>query len=336
MPIHTVLGPIEADELGPTSMHEHALIDARVWQDDAAEDVRSAKVTIRSLGRLRWNVMSSADNLVLDEPETALRELTEARRAGLSGLVDLTCVGLGRRPEDLVALARGSDLHIMVGCGFYVHDSHPEWLTNATVDAIATSLIDELDNGIADSGIRPAIIGEIGTSTPITDREARVLRAAGRAGAATGAAVSIHLDARGTEGLNALALATEDGMPPSRVVLGHLDEHLDDAYHLELAATGAVLEYDTFGAEFGWSDGYREPSDGGRMESLARLVEAGHGNHVVLGCDVWAKSQLTTYGGMGYEHLMSRIVPTLRSRYGLPDDILARMLVDTPRRLLER
>ena len=31
MSIYTVLGPIAADELGPTNMHEHVFVDARTW-----------------------------------------------------------------------------------------------------------------------------------------------------------------------------------------------------------------------------------------------------------------------------------------------------------------
>jgi phosphotriesterase-related protein len=336
MPIHTVLGPIDPLELGRTTMHEHTFIDARVWLTPGESVSASTKVTIRELGQLRWNVMALEDNLVLDDPEIALRELSDARQAGLSGFVDTTTVGIGRRPVDLVSLARQSGLQIMVGGGFYVHASHPDWLEDASVDQIATELIRELDHGIDGTGIRPAIIGEVGTSTHITPCEERVLRAVGRAAVMTGAAVSVHLDGRGTEGLRALGLITDEGVSPSRVVLGHLDEHLDLAYHRDLAAAGAVLEYDTFGAEFYWGDGNKEPSDADRMEHLAKLVEGGLAGQIVLGCDVWTKSQLRSYGGMGYEHLVSRIAPMLQSRFGIDDAAMSLMLVETPRRLLDR
>jgi phosphotriesterase-related protein len=50
---------------------------------------------------------------------------------------------------------------------------------------------------------------------------------------------------------------------------------------------------------------------------------------------VWTKTQLHAYGGMGYDHLLRRIVPALRSR-GVTSSMLDAMLVDNPRRLLER
>ena len=179
-------------------MHEHALLDARVWATDQSAPI-SEKVTMAVLGQLRWDVMSMNDNLVLDDPAIALREMTAARQAGLSGFVDLTNVGTGRRPLALVELARASGLHVMVGCGFYIHGSHPAWIEDASIDTIAATLIDELDSGIEDSGIRPAIIGEIGTSDPLAPCEERVLRAAGRA-ASQWRRNLIHLDGRGTKG----------------------------------------------------------------------------------------------------------------------------------------
>jgi phosphotriesterase-related protein len=336
MAINTVLGAIDPQDLGPTSMHEHALLDARVWFTPTEDIDPSSKVSIETLGQIRWNVMSVEDNLVLDDPEVALLELTDAKRSGLSGFVDLTCVGIGRRPADLVGLAHRSGLHIMASCGFYIHESHPDWIERASVDEIAHVLVGELDDGIDGTGIRAAIIGEIGTSDPIAPCEERVLRAAARASLATGAAITVHLDGRGAHGLQALRCITDEGLPPSKVVLGHLDERLDIAYHLELAATGAFLAYDTFGAEFCWGDGYSEPTDAVRMDHLSRLVDSGHDGQLVLGCDVWSKGQLKTFGGMGYEHLMKRIAPTLRRRFGIGEESLFRMLVESPRRLLDR
>jgi phosphotriesterase-related protein len=50
---------------------------------------------------------------------------------------------------------------------------------------------------------------------------------------------------------------------------------------------------------------------------------------------VWTKSQLRAYGGMGYAHLLRRIVPEL-SRRGAGEGERRRMLVENPARLLDR
>jgi predicted metal-dependent phosphotriesterase family hydrolase len=48
------------------------------------------------------------------------------------------------------------------------------------------------------------------------------------------------------------------------------------------------------------------------------------------------KSCLKAYGGLGCDHLFRRIAPLLGERYGIGEEVLDRMLVDTPRRLLDR
>jgi phosphotriesterase-related protein len=337
MPIHTVLGPIEPSELGPTNMHEHLLIDARVWLDPPREErPADEKVTMENLGFVRWNLCSLADNLLIDDPDLAVKEIAPVKAAGGSGIVDLTVIGIGRRPADLIGISARAGLHVMVGCGFYVHDSHPEWVQTASVQELTDLLLRELAEGIDDTGVRPAVIGEIGTSHPITDRERKVVTAAGRAGARSGAAVNIHLDPRGQNALEVLGLLVGEGMAPERVIFSHMDEHLDRDYHLSVARTGAVLEYDTFGSDFYFGSLFKDPSDKERMEYVRMLVDEGYERQLVLSSDVWVKAAMRTYGGMGYDHVLKRIVPALRESYDIPQAAIDSMLIDTPRRLLDR
>jgi phosphotriesterase-related protein len=337
MPIHTVLGVIDSRELGATSMHEHCLIDGRVWftppREDPPEDPR---MTIENLGFVRWNLVSLEDNLVMNDPELAISELRPVREHGGSGIVDLTVIGIGRRVAELPRISEKSGVHIMVGCGFYIHASHPDWVEGASVDDLVEVMLGELQGGIDGTGIRPALIGEIGTSEPVTSRERKVVRAAGRAGAETGSAVNIHLDPRGTRALEVLGLLLEEGMIAERVVFSHLDEHLDEGYHRAVADSGAVLEYDTFGSEFYFGDLFKDPTDLERLRYVSFVVENGWGGQLVLGCDVWVKAALRAYGGMGYEHLMKRVVPAMRNDLGIDDTTIEQMLVETPRRILDR
>ena len=74
---------------------------------------------------------------------------------------------------------------------------------------------------------------------------------------------------------------------------------------------------------------------GERLDGLVAVLEAGLADRCVLGCSVWTKTQLRAYGGMGYDHLMRRIVPALEQR-GVPADALDAMLVRNPARLLDR
>lgn len=124
------------------------------------------------------------------------------------------------------------------------------------------------------------------------------------------------------------------GCPPGQVIFGNVDEFMEPAYLRLLAAAGATLEV-CFGNEAYYRDGYGDPPDGARLDGIEELLGEGLAAQLVLGNSVWTKSQLRAYGGMGYEHLLRRIVPALRKR-GVGDAELDLMLVDNPRRLLDR
>lgn len=341
MPIHTVTGPIDASALGSTSMHEHVLIDASIWYTPPAEtdgnhsDLAHSLVTMERLGDIRWNAHSVLDNLVLDDVENAITELKAVRAAGGSGIVDLTVAGLGPRPQDLRRISQETGLYIMIGCGWYIDSSHTPATRSSSIDELTEQLIKDLREGVADSGVLPAMIGEIGTSSPVTASERRCLLAAGNAAVETGASINVHVDPAGMDGTTVLQILGEVGVDLSRVVLSHLDEHMDLDYHLALASTGATLEYDTFGSEFYWGDLEREPTDVERINGLLSLIRHGHLNQLTLGCDIWTKLSLGKYGGMGYDHVLKRIRPALLRR-GLSESDLDSMLIHTPRRLLAR
>lgn len=338
MPIHTVLGPVEPHELGIVSMHEHILCDARVVLEPPRFEPMPEEplVKMENLGFVRWNLLSLPDNLVLDEIDTAVDELNRFRRLGGAGVVDMTSVGLGRRVEELPHIARQTGLHIMTGAGYYLHDSHPDHVEIATHDELVARLVKELREGVGDTGIRPALLGEIGTGEPVTDREWKVLRAVGEAAGETGAAISVHMDARGEHSLKILRLLVQCGADPSRCLFDHLDERLDYDYHRAVLDEGGMIEYDTWGAEFYLGTLFKSPADVDRFRLVSRLIAEGFEMQIVFGCDIWTKAHLRKYGGMSYEHLLLRVKPSLLEDWGVSSESLDTILVENPRRILNR
>ena len=131
-------------------------------------------------------------------------------------------------------------------------------------------------------------------------------------------------------------------MQPNRIIVGHMDEnlvafepglaHID--YHRKLADLGVWLQYDTFGAEWYWdSISVREPMDAERAAAVAALASEGHLNQLLLGQDVWLKQGLKSFGGLGYDHLLTA-VPVMLRQSGMSDRDIEVMLVDNPRRAL--
>ena len=339
MPIHTVLGELDPAELGPTSMHEHVFADLRLWAKTGDDGVPwEGPIGPEAQMHLRWNGLHTPENLRLHDPQVAVAEMQSVRAAGGGAIVDLTVTGMGRRVADLVEVSRQGGVTIAVGCGYYVEELHPPELATMDVDAIAATMLDELRDGIEGTGIKPALIGEIGTNHPPTETEWRVVRAAGRAGAESGAAVNVHLSWRGADGLDVVAALVEEGMPVDRIILSHMDENLDRGYHDAVAATGCVIEFDTFGSEYLYStgSGARNPTDPERLAALAHLIEIGAGDRIVIGCDIWTQGNLLRNGGCGYEHLFARIEPALGWACGADPATVRRIMVETPRRLLDR
>jgi phosphotriesterase-related protein len=333
--IETVLGPIEAARLGPTSMHEHVLSDSRALHAAAREPLPGdPRVTMENLGFIRWNLLALEDNLLLEDAGTAVEELRPLPGLGQMSLVDLTSWGLGPRYAELPAISRAAGVHIAVGYGAYLARSHPARLAALTEAGLEELFHASLTERIEGCEFRAALLGILGTSAELQPAEERVLRAAGRAAGRAGAAVSVRLDPAARLGPRVLEILAAAGTPAGRVIFGNVDEFMDTAYLADLGAAGATLEW-CFGNEAYYRDGYKDPTDAERLDLLCRFLADGLADRIVLGCSVWTKSQLRRYGGMGYGHLLGRIAPALRDR-GVPEEQLTAMLVNGPRRLLER
>ena len=347
--IRTVLGPIAPEELGPTLMHEHVVIDLDVMfppvSDPELAQYRDQPVGPELLEVLyTWPFSTTRDNGRLQDEELAAEEIGTFAAAGGSGLVDCTIEGIGRDPLAARRLAEATGLHVVQGTGFYVEPAHPAWIADRTIDELAAHFVSELTEGIGDSGVRAGLIGEIGTSGidretrrkegDITPAEEKVLRAAGVASVETGATVTVHLDPRGTGADRAIEVLAREGVAPERTIMAHLDAHPDLDYHLRVADHGVWVEYDHFGREY-YAGHMQRPytKDARRIELVQELVGRGYASQLLVSHDICAKIDLHRHGGNGYDHILLRIVPALRAG-GIDDAVIEAVLVENPRRAL--
>ncbi|MGX6446601.1 phosphotriesterase family protein [Patulibacter sp. S7RM1-6] len=332
--IETVLGPIRPRALGATSMHEHLLADVRALAAPPNEPVPAdPRVRTENLGFLRYNALGLEDNLVLDDPDLAARELARAAPAGQRSVVDLTVWGFGGPSPHLPAVARASGLHVVAGVGAYLARMRPAWLAALDADALTELFRGALLDRLPGCSYRAGIVGVVAPGHPRSAQDDALLSAAGAAAATTGASVVVRVDPRFEDGPAVLSRLAAAGLPAERVVLSNVDGYVARPEHLrELAATGAVLKW-CFGYEAPPRVGLTAATDAQRMDAVEALADAGA--RQVLACGVWTKHALRAYGGPGYDHLALRIVPALRGR-GVPEATLRAMLVDEPRRLLDR
>ena len=306
--VQTVRGPIDPGTLGFTLPHEHTAIS--LWHIPN-----------------RWDYWE----LRRDEPIIS-SELAQFVAAGGTSLVDVTLPGVGRDPAWLARLSVASGLHIVMGAGWYREAYYPAEarIDRRSVDDLADEIVRDVSEGVAGTGIRAGIIGEIGTDKPwLSAQEERVHRAAARAAKRTGLAITTHA-VQSTVGLDQLAVFEAEGADLSRVVIGHADSHPDPAYHRAIVDRGASVEFDFLGMSFTPLERHGE---GRVVESICDLLAAGHAERILLSQDVCHDSQLAHYGGNGYTYLADTFLPRL-SAAGVSDDDIRTITVDNPRRLL--
>jgi phosphotriesterase-related protein len=337
---HTVLGPVDPDSLGPTTTHEHLLIDLTVnfkQPPAASERFRAHQpVTLENYGWVSYDPFRNYDNLHYGDEDAAVSEALLFKRAGGKTIVDATTIGIGRDPLALARIARATGLNIVMGAGYYVDAAHPEGMDDKTDLDIASEMVADLTTGVGDTGIRAGIIGELGCSWPITENERKVLRAGASAQRQTGAAVLVHPGRNEGAPLEILRLLADAGADLNRVVMGHLDRTLSDVNSvLELARSGCYLEYDLFGWEssnHGLTD-FDMPNDAQRIAFVKRLIDEGHARQVVIAQDVCTKHRLARYGGHGYHHILENIVPRMRKK-GVSEQDVDSIIVANPARVL--
>jgi phosphotriesterase-related protein len=303
----TVSGPIPPERLGFTLPHEHT-------------------------GIALWHVKDRWDYWELTPDELLIAdELRDFRRRGGSSLVDLTLPGVGRDPERLRRLASSTGLNVVMGCGWYREAYYPPEarIDRRSVDDLADELVREFEEGIAATGVRPGIIGEIGTDKPwLTAQEERVHRTAARAARRTGMAVTTH-SVLSPVGLAQLRILVEEGLDPARVVIGHADSYPNLEHWVAILEAGANLQLDFLGQRFGTE----EAAEPRLIEMLVELLERGYADQLLLSQDVCHNAQLKANGGFGYTYLQQHFLPRLRTA-AVGEGEIARMTVENPRRIL--
>lgn len=304
----TVLGDIAPAELGVTDAHEHIIIAG---------------------GR---PVEMSADMLLADL-DKAVEELSAARAAGLRSVIEAMPCGLGRDAELLAEVSRRSGINIVAPTGLHTarwyEDRH--WSHRLTAGQMADLFSADVTDGIdrhdysgpvvERTDIRAGVIKVGGTDAFPTARDAAVFEAAAVAQARTGVPILTHTEG-GLLGVEQARFLQDHGADLAHVVLSHVDKVVDRAYHRDLAATGARVEFDQ---GFRWGD---KPN--GTLQVLEWLVEDGLTEHVTLGLDAARQGYWTVYGGSpGIAWFVTGLAAEMQQR-GIGEDVQRQLYVDNP------
>ena len=84
--VQTVLGPVSPEDLGPTTTHEHLLIDFTCMfnpPEEASERFKAfAPVTMENLGWVRYDPFRNRDNLEVMDESLAVHETLAVQGSG--------------------------------------------------------------------------------------------------------------------------------------------------------------------------------------------------------------------------------------------------------------
>ena len=298
MDFMTVTGPRPLSEMGPTLPHEHVFLN--LMPEYKAQGV-------------------------LNDERLAVEELGKLPSVGCRTIFDLTSLEIDRDPEALKRISEETAVAIVMGSGHY-RDPYlsPEHLDRNEVEALTEALVDEIETGYRNTGIRPGIIGEVGSNHKwISSREERALRTAGRAAKRTGLTVFTHA-ARWPLGLPQLDILQREGVDPRHVVIGHCDMVPSMEYHQAVADRGAFVEFDTI-------RGRDEFVTMRQVEYVMNMVRRGHIEQVLISHDLCLTTLYQAYGGNRYTFIFDSFLDLLGDA-GLNADELRVITIDNPAR----
>lgn len=287
----TVTGPLPASELGVVDAHDHLLI--------ASPALKGGEI---------------------DDPERVTVEVREGRATGIGAIVELTPIGLGRRPDLLRRVSVETGVHVIAATGYHRDMHYPagHWVHDAPTVLLVERIMSDLALGMhpgdweGEAGPDPARAGVIKAGASyqrISPGERRRLEAAAVGSTASGVAIVVHTEI-GTCGHEIIDVLLAAGASPERIVLAHLDRNPDLELHAEVVARGVTLVYDTIGR-------IKYRPDSVLLDLAEGMVAAGHGASLLLGMDLGTRDYVRSFGGgPGLRELMTGFVPRLRRRIG--------------------
>jgi phosphotriesterase-related protein len=322
--VPTVGGPVDSADLGRTYMHEHIFVLTTDVQQNYPDEWGSEEARI-------------AD---------AVDKLRALAAQGVKTIVDPTVVGLGRYIPRVARIAEQvPELHIVVATGLYTYDDVPFFFhyrgpaLNAVLgtdvpDPMVDLFVGDITEGIAGTRIKAGMLKCAIDHQGLTPGVERVMRAVARAHHQTGTPITVHTHPGSRTGLAVKrVLCDEEGVDPTRVVLGHSGDTTDCDHLASLADAGFVLGMDRFGINL-------DTTFEARAETLIEMCRRGYASRMVLSQDAscyidWLDPNVKAFlPQWHYLHIGDEVLPYVRE-HGVTDEQITTMLVDNPRRLFE-
>ncbi len=300
--INSATGPLDSGDLGFTLMHEHVLVSWPPVQQQYPELFDREADMARAVARL-----------------------SDAVANGVKTIVDLTPIDLGRDARFIEEASRKSGMQVIVATGVYYQ--RPFYFVGRSDEEMADFFIRDISDGISTTGIRAGVI-KCASEPQVDPMNERVLRASARAQRETNVPICTHSYPANRTGLEQQRVFREEGVDPSRTVIGHSDDSGDISYLDEIIQNGSYCGMDRIGLP--------SPRTGEqRADMVASLVERGYASRITLSHD----HPCVFHGASpGFEnqrpdwrltYISQEFIPMLRER-GVSDADIRQMTITNP------
>ncbi|MEW9677459.1 phosphotriesterase-related protein [Lentibacillus sp. L22] len=305
--IETVTGKVPVADMGKTLIHEHFQFGYPGYSGD---------ITLGPYNR-----------------EDAVRAGIEAAKTvmkyGVKTVVDPTPNECGRDPEVLKDISEATGLQIVCATGYYyegeggtTYFKFRKSLGTAEKD-IYNMFMEEINHGIAGTGIRPGIIKLASSKDEITSYERMFFDIAAEVHKETGIMLLTHTQ-EGTMGPEQARLLTGAGVDPVKIVIGHMCGNTDVDYHKQALETGVYIGFDRFGIQ----KLVGAPMDEARIETLVQLLDEGYEKQIMISHDsinYWLGRDPEMSEDVAHlvrnwhpAHVFENVIPALKHR-GIPE-----------------
>ncbi len=317
--VEGVNGPIDADELGLTLIHEH------FFSGDEAVTAQWPHARDRDQ---EWTLaMESADAVKSHDVKT---------------VVEPTAMMLGREVSVLQQLASETGLQIVACTGIYTYDHLPMFLTTRDADFIAGLYVHDVEQGMQGTDAKAAFIKCAADEPGITENVEKLHRAAARASLQTGAPIMAHSRPASDTGPAQVDIFLEEGVAPEKIQIAHTGDSDDLSYIEGLLDKGVYIGMDRYGLDIFL------PTDK-RNATVLALLEKGYAERMFLSQDFdipiaagldWYPPEMVEQlepvaKDWSMTFLFESVIPTLKES-GMTDEQLETMLVENPKRWLAR
>lgn len=303
--IMTVKGPLSTYSMGICLTHEHILVDFI-----GADSVSSSRYD-------RAAVINKA-----------LPYLRQVKALGCKTFFECTPAFLGRDPLVLKSLADSTGLNIITNTGYYAADSNkfiPAFALNESTDQLVQRWINEWENGIDETGVKPGFIKISVDEDSLSEFHKKLITAAVRTHLKTGLTIASHSGPY-VPAFQQIEILDKEGVSPDAFIWVHANVELDVSKVIEAAKKGAWISLDNL----------NDKTVEEMLSKLKVLKENKLLNKVLISHDAgWydpAKVSGGDYGG--YTVLFEKLIPAMKNA-GFNEAEIHQLIVINPAKAFE-